>query len=286
MILLLNDVRLTLNQSPINYYKELCKRDTYGIAKDFYEEYEYAKNIMHITVLFYNEREKCIYYEDGTLVNKDVSGLYLFRGDVNVARRISYMLHLFEYNGLIPIISKQDYFINEWWINYYGSLITNRKINVISGIELLYEDRKKELFEYYGKPFFVKTLYKHISTIYDGEPENFDICLIQETANIVISEFMNILKDDFGTREYRCWIINKEIFSISRYEEVEITQNEEKIVREFVNKKLKHINSISPKHFIIDVCELQDGTFDVVEINDMSSSGRYFKNKVDYLSKL
>jgi hypothetical protein len=90
--------------------------------------------------------------------------------------------------------------------------------------------------------------------------------------DFIISDVIDIEK------EYRCYIIHNEVSSISEYNDyisTEIPKEVSCFAKQFANIQ---ITGNLPDHYVLDVAKLTNGDVVMVELNNISNSGRYFDN--------
>lgn len=99
---------------------------------------------------------------------------------------------------------------------------------------------------------------------------------LTETFPMIVSDVIDIKQDSFGKKEYRCFISNQNVSSISRYLDYDTNYI---VPKEVVNYALDFANAHKhlPACYVLDIAETSTGV-DLVELNDLESSGRYAKN--------
>lgn len=217
-------------------------------------------------ILFYNFYDKCVIKSDA--ISFDNISLAFIRGDLRGTTQI--ILYCLEHN--IPIINNryERKIIDYWPIFAVG---ISRRVQVINGAAITYEYIK----EFYKDRAFVKTLHKHMSAIFPDDPYVLEYIMGGHEA--ILSEVMDIKKDEEGTLEYRCYVINNKLNSISRYSDYKKIPVPRKAI-EYAKKVIDMNKNVFVPHYILDICELTDGYYDIVEFNCLESSGRYIDNSV------
>ena len=170
------------------------------------------------------------------------------------------------------------------WLKHYKPI---RKMQIYNGSELLDDDILNKIKKEYGNEIFFKTVKKDYSeqfeTDYLLDKESLISRCIKEHQNdeFMISEPVKILKDDIGQKEYRIFVIENKIVSISRFTDYVF----HKIDPEVYEKSLNIVNGLKdfPSSFVMDVFEYERNgkkEFDVLEFNPISASGSYLYNSL------
>jgi hypothetical protein len=97
----------------------------------------------------------------------------------------------------------------------------------------------------------------------------------------MLSEVINIRSDDLKTLEYRAFIVDGQVSSISRYVDYEETTTPDSVVshaREFA----KSFKDKLPTVYVADFAETDKGV-ELVELNPYENSGRYLWNDPTHL---
>lgn len=190
-----------------------------------------------------------------------------------------------ENGGIIPSdLDKQYIVIN--WLDYYNP---KRKILKIKGYQLLDDNFLKNIENLFGENFFFKTLKKNysecinINYLKNKNSIFYNAIKLHKDEEFIISEKINILKDDIGKKEYRIYVYNGNIINISR---VTISMLH-KIDREIYDKALEIVKELSMtdfvKSYVLDLCVYEKDNqkeIDVIEFNSFISSGRYLYNTI------
>lgn len=185
--------------------------------------------------------------------------------------------------GGIPVVSNEETAKIESWPVYYH---TERKSKIIKGHDLIDTNTIKEIETLYGKELFIKTKSKNFSGIIPIELLVDKKCAFYKTLlhhlddDFIISRKVNIKEDEYGKKEYRCFIVNNEIYNISRFTTSVLHPIDIKVLekaQEIVEKQ----KEVFPGYYVLDLFEYQlDGEdyMDVVEFNPINSSGLYLYN--------
>lgn len=221
-------------------------------------------------LLFYFETENIVTNGNYDKVN-DLSEKRIFvRGDVSSSiRGIKKVIDM----GGSPICSLDELEILYRWYNVYE---TKRPMNEITLGEL------RENFDSYKENFgtlFAKTVIKGVSTVGDYSHEFFPY---EENAELplLISKAVKIDTDNLGNLEFRAFVVDNSVISISRYLDYEkhsIPTNVTYFVDNLVETmKFKNF----PGSYVVDVMIYNGGEIDVVEFNGINGSGRYVQNTI------
>ncbi len=176
------------------------------------------------------------------------------------------------------------------WCNFYE---TKRKTRIIKGKDLLNEEVLIQIEKEYGKEIFFKTIEKAYSGKIKIEDLKNNRTLIHTALSLhpedefMISEYIHLLDDEIGTKEYRICVYNNQILNISRHTEFIL----HKIDKDILSKALKVVEQMKnkgfPSAYVLDLGEYINNEgkkeIDVIEFNPMISSGRYLYNSVDFL---
>jgi len=175
------------------------------------------------------------------------------------------------------------------WPMHVSREYTNRDISLLTLSQL------KSSAEHYAKDglVFVKTREKPGSGHGHGVIMTIDQALQAETlglpycdswvnkrrlqkldgqSTLIVSQPMDLARDELGTVEYRGWVFNQNLVAISRYAHPENT-NVPPAVVSFAEQFSKAHNSRLPRHYVLDLCQTTNGKVCVVEINDIMSAG-------------
>lgn len=245
------------------------------LVKQYLEEHE----DLNIGIIY---KEKEDYFVDikGNIVSIEGKTIIPYTGVYQIEELIK---SIKKHDG-IPIISKESLSQTSNWPNAYK---TKRKMQIVKGKDLLDDDFIKYIEEHYGKQIFFKTVNKDYSSILKVDFLKDDESLVARTLKhhlndlFIISEKLEILEDDKGLLEYRCFVINKSVINVSR-----ITDSiMHKIDKNVLDETKKIIDAIDyekfPDSFVVDICFCTNANknfFDVVEFNSISSSGTYLYN--------
>jgi len=246
--------------------------------------WDYSKKEMAISkmnnngILYDNELKKFMDF-DGNIV--DIKNKLIFpRTGINHIYNMNNEIVL---QGGIPVVSNEQVKVVENWPNYYAD---KRKSRIVKGYDLVDESTVKEIELCYGKQIFIKTKFKNFSGVISIDLLEDEKCAFYKTLlhhlddDFIISKKVDILEDDYGKKEYRCFILNNEIYNISRFTTTVLHNIDNKILEE-AQKIVKKIKNVFPDYYVLDLFEYQlDGKkcIDVVEFNPINASGLYLYN--------
>lgn len=201
---------------------------------------------------------------------------YICRGTIGFKNKLKKCLP----SHYIPIISfEDDYKVIHWYrFNFH-----NRKIIEIYSNAWSDKQIEKQLIKIFKDKFFIKTINKHVSSICHINNNQIDYTdwnaiLILDSPYFIASEYIDIAQDKLGKIELRCFVINNKLHSVSRYQDYKSFN---------ANKYLENINEIIekitksndfPKHYVMDICITNNDNVEIVEFNNIESSGRYKDN--------
>ena len=251
-----------------------------------WEEFAYSK--LQENSCYYDENVDEFFDKDGNLFS--ITGKrVLIRSQI---REIVPTLEAIQRKGGIPINSKQD--INRI-LNWQREIPINRSHLFVKGKEILEnEEIKRKIVELsHDNQFFLKTIEKDFSDVISVE-ELFDpskgflsaLELHRETE-FIVSEVVDILTDQYGKVEYRCFVVDGKILNISRNLFCTYYATEPKVLEQ-ANYILNRIKIISdfPTTFCMDIMIASypnnPNIFvsDIVELNPLEATGEFLYNTV------
>lgn len=261
------------------------------------EELEYSKSQKN--VCYYNK------YLDGFF---DQNGLPFSITDKIILMRTSIkyidtILEAIERKGGIPINSRQD--INRI-INWKKEISVNHSYLFAKGKEIIEnEEVRRKIVELSNeKGFFLKTVEKDFSGVipieelFDSSRGLLPALELHRETDFIISEAVDILSDEYGKLEFRCFVVDGKILNISRnllctYHNIETG------VWEQANNLLNRIKRAPdfPITFCMDIMVASSFknknlyTYDILELNPLEASGEYlyntvWQNSIDYTENL
>lgn len=187
------------------------------------------------------------------------------------------------------ITSKHDWRMFENWYKH----ITTRRSYEITTMKLLQEN-----YDYYESKFghilFVKSLNKKFSgmviilelshdkkILIDSYYHNLqDSITIPETP-IIVYRWIDALKDRLGKRQWRAFVVNNELISLSRASDKLVPVEE--YVYQKVQTKIRNWKKLMPTSYVVDFFEYQEGKktiFDVVEFYPIISARTFANNEI------
>ena len=246
----------------------------------FSGESMYAKDLG--LYVFYDEKNDVFLNENDEVI--DVCGMELFprTGGLQAADLIDAIYR----HGANSLVKVGDYEKSLDWPKY---IHTSRNNVVMSGREIL--DNPQSIVDIFGiDRVFFKTKNKNYSQIIDVSKlldKDGSFCKVIEAHqddDFIISDVVEIMSDDFGPLEYRGFVIDGELFNVSRVHDYLM----ERVPEEYINKMKNVIESVKdsefPKTFVVDVFSYVDdkgnSCVDVLECNPLVASGTYLYNSV------
>ena len=191
--------------------------------------------------------------------------------------------------GILPFDLDKKEMVRDW-INFYQP---KRLIRKVKGRNLIDNNFLNYIENTYGKKIFFKTVEKAYSNIVKVDYLKDEKSLIHVSLSehleddFLISEVVNIIEDDISTKEYRVFVLNNEILSISRCNEFVLHSIDRKIYdyAKSIVEIMKNKNFSSS--YVVDLFEYtnREGLreIDVIEFNPYASSGKYLYNSADFI---
>jgi len=188
----------------------------------------------------------------------------------------------------IPLITTPyEFHAIENWSQILPSHYLNRKV-----ITTTKESAANNFKHYYDlvkdkyDRFFIKSIVKSWSYFgsLDGWYETGAAMSLEhgfEKDLVMFSEYVDIKEDEYGTIEYRCFIIDGEIRSMSRYFDYDIIVPSQEAADFIVNFIDKTVGIYFPKNVVLDIMQLIDGSWSLIEANAIPCSGRYAGNALE-----
>lgn len=201
------------------------------------------------------------------------------------------LLDAIENNGGNSIVTKSDSKIVENWFEYID---VQRKF-----LRTTFGEVNKNLHFYeekYGNSFFLKTIKKQFSNICQiiqlGDSKGLfsfvghslfggNMLISDNSTPVLVTDALSILKDDYGKREWRVFVVKNKIWCISRASD-DLVDIEPYII-EKIQRKIEDLSKISifPSSYCVDFFEYDNNgevIFDICEFNSIESSGVYRNN--------
>lgn len=249
-------------------------------------DFTYTKNEINAAKL----KNSCIFYDNQSEAFVDIYGNCIdINNEIIFPRtgsvQIFHMNEMIKKNGGLPIVSNEE--INKIlsWPLYYNSY---RKVEILKGSDLINDLIIERLVKCYGKELFLKTRNKNFSSVIlidllkDKECAFYKTLLYHLNDEFIISEKVDIVEDEKGKKEYRCFVIKNEIYNISRMTDNLLHKIDIKVLKK-IEQIIKGISDIFPSSYVIDVFEYYNDDqiiIDVVEFNPIHASGIYLYNSV------
>lgn len=258
------------------------------------EHFEFAqKNVLLAKekgkLLLFDLRNNSFIDEEGNFV--DISGRIIFPR-TTIQESDIVLEHIEKAKGKSITTLKDKEIIKNW----FKVIKTNREFE-----ETIFEKVQNNLdfyLEKYGNRFFIKTVEKVFSGVcyicdikLTDNGSSFKI-LMDSTMHsvsmmgiknpnekILVSRAVDVIKDEFGKREWRAFVVQNELLSLSRASD-DVVHIEE-YVYDNVKKYIKEFESVLPSSYVVDFFEYQEEKnviFDICEFNPIEASGVFQNN--------
>lgn len=251
---------------------------------DKYLPWDYSKKEMEISSM----KQNGILYDSKLKVFTDFEGKSLDINGLTIFPRtggaqICSMNDEITRNGGIPILSNEEVAIIKNWPNYYS---TERKCKIFKGSDLINAQIIRKIEEDYGEEIFFKTKVKNFSAVIpvkllaDSECAFYKTLMYHLDDDFIISRKVDILEDNLGPKEYRCFVINNEIYNISRFTTTVLHGIDPEVLN-FLECVIAGLKGVFPGFYALDLFEYQiDGQryLDVLEFNPIQAAGPYLYN--------
>lgn len=247
---------------------------------------EYIKKYCSLnnTAIFYSINEDKFYDKDNNVIS--ISSKKIF--PKTWAKYEEAICDAIKKHGGLSIVSKEEIIRCLNWYKYYN---TKRKLEMLKGRDLLDYETINRIKEEYGNIIFFKTIMKDYSGNLNVEYLKDKESLISRTLSyhlddeFIISEKVKITKDDLGQKEYRLFVVDEKITSISRTTPYVFHKIEPHVYEEA--KKIVEKAKLIASSFVMDIFEYEKDdeiVIDVVEFNPIVASGLYLYNSLIDLS--
>lgn len=255
------------------------------ISNTFKEEIEYAKSIDRY--IYYNEMKDIFLDKAGNEI--DITNLLIFpRSKIQRSRKL--IASIIKKKG-ISIMEEYDFDKTLNWPYYIN---TKRRNMIISGRQIIAKNELiTDIFDK-GQILF-KTKEKNFSRIIDISLITGGDLIYSKTIeehqddDFIISEPIDIIKDEFGPLEYRTFIVNQEILNISRISKTLSPSIPKEVIDKIIETKESLKETDFPKSYVIDIVIYldKDGkkVIDVLECNPVIASATFPYNSIFGKSK-
>lgn len=185
--------------------------------------------------------------------------------------------------GGIPLIDDENTQVIIDWPKYYQP---ERKAIILTGGDLIEEDNITALEKTFGSEIFIKTKDKNfsgiipISLLRDSKCAFYKALQEHSKDDFIVSGKVDIIEDEFGKKEYRCFVINGKVANISRFTD-NILHQIDPIILKRAQEIADIVKDIMPISYVVDLFEYQSNgsrKIDVVEFNPIQASGIYLYN--------
>ena len=105
----------------------------------------------------------------------------------------------------------------------------------------------------------------------------YNVEMMPDSTDVIVSEPLSLLSDSRGKLEYRCYVVNRRVSTISRYIDYDTDYVVPPAVFKFADSFVVAHQESLPACYVLDVVESDRGVV-VIEINGIVASGRYERN--------
>lgn len=238
-------------------------------------------------LLLFDLRTQTFIDYNGNII--DISGKEIFpRCKIQESEQL---LNAIENNKGNSIVTQTDTKIVENWFEYIN---VQRKF-----LRTTFGEVQSNLHFYekkFGNDFFLKTVKKQFSKVCQIMQIGDSKCLFSvighyaiggnmlisdNSTPVLVTNALSIIKDDYGKREWRVFVVKGKIWCVSR-ESDDLIDIEPYVIQK-IQKKIEEISktSIFPSSYCVDFFEYDDNgevVFDICEFNPIESSGVYRNN--------
>ncbi len=191
--------------------------------------------------------------------------------------------------GGVPLISWEEEREVERWYEGISPQFLKRGMSVFPSSKFgeiwFNQPERVKIHEREGQMFIKGTHKGSLTGLVTSERDIWDIVLHSEIMNldsdILVSDPLDIIKDAGGNKEYRAFVILGKIANVSRYIDRGIDHEIPKEIISFANAFVDAHRNTLPHSYVVDMAlDLSRGPV-VIELNTISASGRYRKNKFE-----
>lgn len=201
------------------------------------------------------------------------------------------LLEAIEKNGGKSIVTRADSKIVKNWFEYIDvqRKFLRTTFGEIQSNLSFYEEK-------YGNKFFLKTVKKQFSDICHilqmGDSKGLfalvghsmyggNMIVSDNSTPVLVTDALSILKDEYGKREWRVFVVKNKIWCISRSSDDLV--DVEPYVVEKIQRKIIELSEVAnfPSSYCVDFFEYDNNgevIFDICEFNSIESSGVYRNN--------
>lgn len=237
-------------------------------------------------LLLFDMRKHSFIDENGKII--DISGKAIFPR--STIQESIILLESIEKADGKSIMASKDYAIIE---NWFDKVKTKReiKISTLEEIEEHIEDYEKN----YGNKLFIKTVQKLFSgvciimniefagksrVLFDSHFHSLNMTITDSKMPILICKALDVVKDEYGRREWRAFVVDNELWCLSRCSDDVVPI--EAYIEDKVKSEIMRFKGILPSSYVVDFFEYTDENdeiiFDVCEFNPIVASGVYQNN--------
>lgn len=231
--------------------------------------------------IYYNRSKKIFTDFNDNIVDINDKKIMPVTGDYQIKE----LNNMITSNGGIPANTNKDLDLIRKWPKYYD---TKRDMKYIKGKYLLSNENIKKIEEKYGNEIFFKTAAKNFSNVISLDILKNNKTVFYKTLekhkndNFIISEKVNINYDSIGEEEYRCIVVDNEIFNISRRTH-NVYHKIDSNVLKFSREVIQSVKNKFPNSYVLDLFRYNKDNksiLDVLEFNPIECAGIYLYNSV------
>lgn len=285
----------------IDYYCFTTQTGDISVYTNIEQYTDYRKKVHYLTaqedvlralklgkLLLFDMRNNSFVNENGKII--DISGKTIFPRST-IQEAILLLEHIEKAHGN-SIMASKDYAIIENWFKVFK---TKREIELLTREKI--EANIQQYEEKYGQALFIKTIQKFFSDVcfimdlglpenqkylFDSHFHSLNMTLTDSKMPVLVSKALDIVKDEYGKREWRAFVVNNELWCLSRCSDDVVpieSYVEEKVKSEII--RIKETTPL-PDSYVVDFFEYTDDNsdtiFDVCEFNPIVASGVYQNN--------
>lgn len=253
--------------------------DIKTVDMDYKGEYDIASKMPEFQVILYNYDEYVAGGELKLYPKLFDEGKCLYRGWMLKPDKYKEFYNKLEDKGLKLINTPEMYELCHVFPNIYPQVEKfTPKIRVYkSGERINWSEIKTEFKRFFIKDFVKSVKGTNFPQYFDSSYSNDDLDIMVEkfielrgnlyTGGIVVKEYVELAKHEGKTNEYRAFIMNKEIISISQNSE------QSEIINRVPVDLLSKLLNIPSNFYTVDFAELESGDFVLIETGDGQVSG-------------
>lgn len=161
---------------------------------------------------------------------------------------------IIKHGGKIAVTNDEIEMVYSWPLYYR----TNRKMEILKGKDLIDPINISKIERNFGNEIFFKTKHKNFSDVISVDLLKEPNCAFYKTLQhhledeFIISEKLDIKKDKYGKKEYRCFVVDGHLMNISR-KTTRILHSIESEVLKSVQSIIERLGGNFPKYYCVDM---------------------------------